>query len=135
VLFSVCLAALDVAAYWVVRWYLRISLGLEGLGDGIFLLAMLYLCSVCGWILLWSLWRLLGNLKKGRVFTAENVRALRAASWCCAGVFAVCGLGTLHYTPFVAFSVAAGFMALIVRIVKNVFQQAVQMKSELDLTI
>ena len=30
---------------------------------------------------------------------------------------------------------AAGFMALIVRIVKNIFQQAIDMKSELDLTI
>ena len=29
----------------------------------------------------------------------------------------------------------AGFMALIVRIVKNIFQQAIDMKAELDLTI
>jgi len=135
VLFSALLAALDAAAYWVVQWYLALSRGLDGTGDEIFLLSVLYLCSAGGWILLWNLWRLLGNLKKGHVFVPENVRALRAASWCCAGVFAVCGLGALHYTPFVAFSIAAGFMALIVRIVKNVFQQAVGMKSELDLTI
>ncbi len=32
-------------------------------------------------------------------------------------------------------SIAAGFMALIVRIVKNVFEQAIRMKDELDYTI
>ena len=34
-----------------------------------------------------------------------------------------------------AVAIAAGFMALIVRIIKNIFQQAIDMKAELDLTI
>ena len=37
--------------------------------------------------------------------------------------------------PFIAVAIAAGFMALLVRIVKNIFQQAIDMKAELDLTI
>ncbi len=134
-LFALLLAALDIAAYWVVQWYLLLSRGLDGFPDEVFLLAVIYLCSVFAWILLWRLWKLLGSLKKGLVFTAENVSCLRAASWCCAAVFVICALSALHYVPFAAFSVAAGFMALIVRIIKNVFQQAVGMKSELDLTI
>jgi hypothetical protein len=133
--FAALLAALDVAAYWLVRWFLVVSLGLEGTGDEIFLLAVIYLCSAFAWALLWQLWRLLGELRAGRVFTDGNVRRLRASSWCCVGVFAVCGLAAVHYVPFAAFSAAAGFMALIVRIVKNVFEQALAMKSELDLTI
>ena len=36
---------------------------------------------------------------------------------------------------FTAGFIAAGFMALLVRIVKNIFQQAIDMKAELDLTI
>ena len=134
-IFAGLLAALDVGAWWLVRWFLKISLGLEGTGDEIFLLAAVYLCSAFGWLLLWQLWRLLGNMKKSRVFVEQNVRCLRAASWCCAGVFVICGLAAFRYVPFAALSAAAGFMALIVRIVKNVFQQAVAMKSELDLTI
>ena len=35
----------------------------------------------------------------------------------------------------VAVAVAAAFMALIIRIIKNVFEQAIGMKSELDLTV
>ena len=37
--------------------------------------------------------------------------------------------------PLFMLAAAAAFMALIVRIVKNVFQQAIAMKSELDLTV
>ena len=56
----------------------------------------------------------------------------------------VCGIaawvGTYRVPPlvsllFLVMAAAAAFMALIVRIVKNVFQQAIAMKSELDLTV
>ena len=40
-----------------------------------------------------------------------------------------------YYLPFLLVAVTAAFMMLIVRVVKNVFQQAIEMKSELDLTI
>ncbi|MBP0968937.1 MAG: DUF2975 domain-containing protein, partial [Oscillospiraceae bacterium] len=32
-------------------------------------------------------------------------------------------------------SAAAGFMMMIVRVIKNIFQQAISMKAELDLTV
>ena len=88
-----------------------------------------------GWLLLWSMWRLLGNLRRERVFVAENVRSLRRVSWCCAAAASICLLSCLYYLPFIFAAGAAAFMALIVRIVKNVFQQAIAMKSELDLTV
>ena len=47
----------------------------------------------------------------------------------------LCLVSCLYYLPFIAVAIAAGFMALIVRIVKNIFQQAIDMKAELDLTI
>ena len=47
----------------------------------------------------------------------------------------VCLVSCLYYLPFIAVAIAAGFMALIVRIIKNIFQQAIDMKAELDLTI
>ena len=97
--------------------------------------ATVYACSVFAWLLLWRLWALLGNLRRGEVFTAQNVSCLRAVSWCCAGAAAICLLSALYYPSFLMVSAAAGFMCLIVRVVKNVFQQAIAMKTELDLTI
>ena len=65
----------------------------------------------------------------------RNVKLLRQVSWCCVGAGAVCLVSCLYYLPFIAVAIAAGFMALLVRIVKNIFQQAIDMKAELDLTI
>lgn len=44
-------------------------------------------------------------------------------------------LAGLWYLPFFVAAMAAAFMALIVRIVKNAFQQALLMKDELDYTV
>ena len=63
------------------------------------------------------------------------MRLLRQVSWCCVGAGAVCLVSCLYYLPFIAVAIAAGFMALIVRIVRNIFQTAIGMKDELDYTV
>ena len=47
----------------------------------------------------------------------------------------VCLAAAYIYLPFAFLGVAAAFMALIVRVLKNAFAQAVHMKDELDYTI
>ena len=132
-LFAGLLAVLDIGGWRIVRWFgaLRHLPRQNSLG----ILIALYLCSVFGWILLWSMWKLLRNLGRGQVFTEENVRLLTRVSWCCAAAAFICALGFVVYTPFLIPVAAAGFMALIVRIVRNVFQKALEMKNELDLMI
>ena len=98
-------------------------------------MVLVALCSLFAWPALWKLWRLLGNLMREKVFVEDNVRLMRAVSWCCVGIGASCLICGFWYVPLFVLAVAAGFMALIVRIVKNVFQQAIAMKSELDLTV
>ena len=131
--FAVLLLALDIGCYWIVRWYAGIR-PVPSQYTAI-RMAAIYVCSVFAWMLLWHLWKLLGNLKKEEVFTEENVRHLRAVSWCCLGAACICLVACPVCLPLLFIAGAAGFMALIVRIVKNVFQQAIAMKSELDLTI
>ena len=65
----------------------------------------------------------------GRGFCARRI------SWCCAGAAVVCLAAAYIYLPFAFLGVAAAFMALIVRVLKNAFAQAVHMKDELDYTI
>ena len=79
--------------------------------------------------------QLLDNIRLQLVFDLRNVKLLRQVSWCCVGAGSVCLVSCLYYLPFIAVAIAAGFMALLVRIVKNIFQQAIDMKAELDLTI
>ncbi|MBQ6465198.1 MAG: DUF2975 domain-containing protein [Oscillospiraceae bacterium] len=132
-LFAVLLLALDLGCCWAMRWFVKLR-GLDGSSVRCFV-ATVYACSIFAWLLLWRLWMLLGNIRRGEVFTADNVSCLRAVSWCCAGAAAICLVSALYYPSFLMVAAAAGFMCLIVRVVKNVFQQAVAMKSELDLTI
>ena len=133
VLFALCLAALDAGSYRIALWFTENRF--FHFQRGLLLMASICLGSVFGWICLYQLWRLLTNIKRGEMFVPDNVRRMRAVSWCCAGAAAVCALSAAYYLPFIFIAVAAGFMALIVRIVKNAFQQAIAMKDELDLTI
>ena len=132
-LFALALAALDLGCWRIVNWFAALR-GLDRQAVwGI--LAVLLLCSVFGWVLLWAMWRLLGNLRRGQVFTEDNIRLLGRVSLCCAAAAVVCAAGSFFYLPFLIAVAAAGFMALIVRIVRNVFQKALDMKNELDLMI
>lgn len=56
-------------------------------------------------------------------------------SWCCAGAALLALGGALVWPTMLLLTVAAGFMALIVRVVKNIFEQAIRMKDELDYTV
>ncbi len=133
VLFALLLAVLDLGCWRIVNWFVA----LRGMGGQAVwgILAVLLLCSVFGWVLLWALWRLLGNLRQARVFTEENIALLQRVSLCCAAAALICVGGCFFYLPFLIAVAAAGFMALIVRIVRNVFQKALDMKNELDLMI
>ncbi|MBQ7459804.1 MAG: DUF2975 domain-containing protein [Oscillospiraceae bacterium] len=130
IVFAVMLLCLDAGAYWFSRWFFSA----EG-SRWVFLMITVYSASIFAWICLYMLWRLTGNIRKGEVFVRENVTYLRAVSWCCAAVGVICLASVLYYLSFAFVAIAAGFMSLIVRIVKNVFDEAIGMKSELDLTV
>ena len=130
--FALALLALDIFCYPLARRYLG-----EDPQRLVGIPVTVYVGSVFAWLALAELWRLLGNLRHGQVFTPDNVRLLRIVSWCCVGAAIVCllSLPWLWFLPVLVVAAAAGFMAMIVRIVKNVFQQAIAMKDELDLTV
>ncbi|MFI3292614.1 MAG: DUF2975 domain-containing protein [Rikenellaceae bacterium] len=136
-LFAVALVALDIFARDVTVFLSSRLLGQYGigLGEGVVFMGTLYICSLPGYVLLYSLYRLLGNLEDRQVFIPKNIAYLRRSSWCCVMVAVVCVVGVPTYPSFVIITVAAGFMALIIRIIKNVFEQAILMKNELDFTV
>ena len=133
VVFAALLLLLDVFCCAAVTWFIHLR-GMQW-QIGVLMMITIYLCSIFGWVLLWKLWRLLANIRAQVVFDAKNVALLRAVSWCCVGAGTVCLASSFYYLPFSAVAIAAGFMALIVRIVKNIFEQAILMKDDLDLTI
>ncbi len=111
-------------------------LNVNGPAVGAALLVIGYVCAALAFWMLYNLHRFLRRLKAEQVFVPENVTALRHISWSCALAAALCLLtGVVVYLPYAFIGVAAGFMALIVRAIKNAFAQAVRMKNELDYTV
>ena len=132
--FAAALLLVDIFGYRLVVWYAHLR-NMGGLHQCLSFMISLYTLSIFAWILLWNMWKLLSNMDKGDVFTAANIKHLRTVSWCCGLAAVICAASAVYYPPFLFAAAAAAFMMLIVRIVKNVFQTASEMKSELDLTI
>jgi hypothetical protein len=99
------------------------------------LLALIYACAVPGLTALFSLDRLLANIKARNVFIEKNVKHLRVISWCSFIVSAILFVFGFYYLLFLLMAVAAAFFGLILRVVKNVIEQAVAIKNENDFTI
>ncbi len=79
--------------------------------------------------------RLIANVKKDIVFVPENVKYMRYTSWCCFIIGII--FFALGFRILLAFAIAAAsaMVGLILRVIKNVFAEAVVIKSENDLTI
>lgn len=139
----VLLALAVVGLPFILKYYpypfVNIDL-LEELGE--YIIAPFYCVVPLGYTALVCIDKLLGNIKNGVVFNKQNVKYLRLISWCCFGA-AFVGLLSFAiiwavYMPFETFLVlVAGeiFMGLILRVVKNCFEEAIALKEENELTI
>jgi hypothetical protein len=132
--FMALLVAAAGSAPWIVERFLLFSRAyLVGAEPWFF--ATIYSCCVPAMIPLISLYRLLRRIEVGEVFVEGNVESLRRISWSCLAAAAICLASAFYYFPWAFVAVAAAFMGLIVRVVKNVVAQAVELKNESDFTI
>lgn len=133
-LFMALLLCTVVFAPWLIRWFLSFSQA-ELQGTQSYFLATIYVGSVPAAYLLISLLRLLRRIQLEQVFITENVERLRRISWSCFAGAVISLVSAFYYFPWIFLAVAAAFMGLIVRVVKNVVAQAVLLKEEVDHTI
>lgn len=96
---------------------------------------LFYPSAAFGFTALYNLMRLLINIGSDNTFTDKNVKYLRRISWCCIAVSLMALVSGVFYIPFLFIFVAAGFVGIMLRIVKNVMQSAVELQQENDLTI
>lgn len=132
-LFFVLAVAAVIFAPQIVEWYFGNSPAAQNIHLAFRI--TIYCCAVPGLFLLLCLHRLLRNIRAGKVFEAGNVRLLRGISWLCVAVGMVTFASGFYYTSFFLVAAAAAFCGLIVRVVKNVFEQAIEIKTENDYTI
>ncbi|MGI6586926.1 MAG: DUF2975 domain-containing protein [Gracilibacteraceae bacterium] len=132
--FSVMLIGTDLSAPWIVKWFLSFSRA-SLVGKEALFLSTIYSGSVPAAVLLFCLYRLLYHIENEQVFITANVEYLRRISWSCFAGAIICFASISYYFPWIFVAVAAAFMGLIVRVVKNVVAQAVELKNESELTI
>ena len=99
------------------------------------ILAVCYTCLPFAMIALFSLRRLLNNIMRGDTFVTDNIKQLNILFLCCAAAAVITFFSGYFYLPFYIISVAAAFFSLILRVIKNVFRSAIEIKAENELTI
>jgi len=132
-LFLLILAGGCLGLPWLLRWYAGYA-GKSVLALRPVMLS-LWACAIPAFAALVYLAKMLRNIARDRVFVHENVRSLRVISWCCFLVAVVFFCFCFFYVLGLILSILAAFMGLILRVVKNVFEQAIAIKEENDLTV
>ena len=129
------------------------------LKDGVYKIGICAVAMFCiivpfGYTALISIDKLLMNIKKEIVFDVKNVKLLSTISRSCFGAAVVCFssfiagcivfqagernqilFAIICLAAILLLSMGAGFMGLILRVIKNVFEHAIIIKDENDLTI
>ncbi|MGN0642318.1 MAG: DUF2975 domain-containing protein [Huintestinicola sp.] len=99
------------------------------------LLITFYSCAACGFVILWFLNKLIGNICKDKIFVEENVKYLRILSYCCFAIALITLIfARLRILIFVV-TFASAFIGLILRVIKNCFTAAIAIREENDYTI
>lgn len=139
-LLAAILVVLGVFAPSLFRHYMVTFRGFEAGSEAllqlnwVFVLCFYPAALFAGWIL-YSLLKLLGNLRLDQVFVSENVAHLKSVSWCCFAIGGITLTGSVFYLPFLFVAAAGGFVGILLRVLKNVMEHAVALRAENDLTI
>ena len=135
ILFILIVAVADIFG-WVISKYIY-TFWTDQKGDGalILLAVVFYLGTVGAYGILFNVYKLLSNMDKDIVFDKVNTKLMFniVAALICIAV--VCIPGSYAWLGSSCLSILALFMALIVMCVKVVFDKAIDMKNDLDLTI
>lgn len=94
-----------------------------------------YLGTVGTYVILFSLLKLLSNMGKDIVFERTNIKLMNIIAYTFVAVALDCLAGGFIWSGSFILAVLALFLALVVQSVRVVFDKAITMKEELDLTI
>lgn len=126
-----------IAAVFLLPTMFRFYLGIYQRPEWLFVPTMvnLYTALLPAFVADISLFFLLRRIRAGEVFCDENVRSLRIISWCCYVECVVFFVFGFYFLVSFALSFACVFMGTVLRVVKNCFEEAVELKRENDFTI
>lgn len=119
---------------WLMKQFVTYSFSARG-KDVFLFMATVYACAVPLGVILWNVYRLVAEIGRELIFTKENIRRLRLMSWMCFLVAVICLISMGYYVFYFVIAGCAAFIGLLLRVIKNVFVRAAQIKEENDFTI
>ena len=119
---------------WLMRDFVNYSFSARG-KDAVSFMVTVYVCAVPLGVILWDLYRLVDRIGREEIFTEENIKRLRRIGWMCFAVAAVFLVSVCYYQLYLIVAACAAFMGLLIRVIKNVFVRARELKEENDYTI
>jgi hypothetical protein len=123
-----------VFAHYIVDWLVDFSRA-DLAGKEAKFLATIYTGFIPASFMLYNLYALLRQISVGKMFIQVNVGYLRRISWCCmlGGIISL--ISAFYYSPWFVVALAASFMGLIVRVIKNMVAYGVSLQDESDYTV
>ena len=94
-----------------------------------------YLGTVGAYVVLFAMLKLLSNMSKDKVFDRQNTKLMAIITAALIGIAIDCVVGGFIWFGCWELTILALFMGLVVMSVKVVFDKAITMKEEMDLTI
>lgn len=126
-----------VVSWWKIVDLLFVNCLIEPSSDSLknILIITFYICVPSAVLTLLYTHKFLTNIKKGAVFIPDNVKFLRILSYTCFSVIPLTLPLCFFTVTAMPIPFAAGFMAMILRVIKNAFSEGTQIKNENDLTV
>ncbi len=133
---TVLLLVLVITAVFLLPGIMEVYSKMRGYIDVTELMIALYISSVPGIVCTIALLKLLFNIRKSEIFVKANVTILQIISYCC--LFVGVEYIALCYKKYIAMifvGFAAIFIGIILRVIKNVFDKAIELREENEFTI
>lgn len=134
VIFAAGYIAVLASCPWLLKRFVTYSYSAKG-KDIVLFMATVYSCAVPLGVILWNVYHLVNRIGAQIIFTEENIRRLRLMSWMCFTVTGICLVSMSYYIFYIVIAACAAFMGLLLRVIKNVFVRAKDIKEENDFTI
>lgn len=135
--FFVLLLVGGVVMPWALDYLLNGLQGMEvsSVSNKTFLLFMAYSVLAVAFLADILLFLLLLRIRASLVFTSRSVALIRGVSWCCFLLGALFLILAYSFPAALIVTFAAVFLGLCLRVVKNVMEEAVEIKTENDFTV
>ena len=117
----------------IFNWYCEQTENREGVAN--VLTAVFYACSPSAAVTLIYTFKFLKNLECGEIFTEKTVKYLKILSYACLSVVPLSIPLCFFFLAGLPIPAAAGYMWLILRIIKSIFEYGTKIKDENDLTV